>query len=280
MNNNNNINNNNNNNNHHQLHNEYDLEDGVLNHHNPPIYTGGYRYAHFTHTFTSPGHRTHAAEVHGHEQPAVWGWGLPMEENHPRFTVGGWFSTTWIQPLIFNHNVVSMRRGGWCVGCGFYLVNPRLPHHVGDMETRQRFTRPTIDSGAENYKNYYHYACSKSHQANYPLMRWNAMKCLLYPNELIWGVSSNQQHHKHQDSFTYCEMMDLFVGLKLSGQLDVNNGRINWDLTRRYCYILQLTNKTNEQMRRKYRALIVEDKYQRYFTDEFRNTIIDEPVAL
>ena len=82
-----------------------------------------------------------------------------------------------------------------------------------------------------------------------------------------WPIST------HQDSFTYYEMIDLFVGMKLSGELD-NPGRKHWKRIRKYCYILRLNGKSEEQMRMKYRHYTIEDRYSRYFTPLFHNTVI------
>jgi hypothetical protein len=101
---------------------------------------------------------------------------------------------------------------------------------------------------------------------------------------LEWAVSSNQNHHKHQDSFTYPELIDLFVGLKLSGYLDMpQNARKNWRRIRKFCFIIQLFGKTEEQMRRKYRHMVEQingqARYKRYFTPIFHQTIIAQGVA-
>jgi len=68
-------------------------------------------------------------------------------------------------------------------------------------------------------------------------------------------------------------MIDLFVGMKLAGELD-HPGRKRWKRIRNYCYILRLNGKTEEQMRRKYRHYIEQDRYARYFTPLFHNTVI------
>ena len=245
--------------------------DTLQNPNDPPIYTGGYSCPYITYVHTAPGHRSHAAEVHGHNQVSVWGWGYPLQNNHPLYTVGGVFRSEWIRELNFPGSALSTRRAGWCVGCGFKLVNPR-------RERRVRYRLCNIESGAETYLNYFHYACSQSHVSKYTCMRYNAMKCLYHPDTLRWGVSSNQGYHNNQYSFTYCEWVDLFVGLKLSGQLHVE--RKDWTLVRQYCFILILHNKTIEQMKRKYRTMKVNNRWERYFTPLFMETIIHVPVPI
>jgi hypothetical protein len=265
------------------MHNGDDDEDdlvhqylGVPNEDEPgiiPRYTGGFTHAHNTYTFTAPNHETAAAVHHDLVQLARYGHGYAVNQMNIYFTCNGLYNEGWIVPLIFTPYLVTERPGGWCVGCGFYLVEPHQPFN----DVSFYYTIP--ESGCPNYANYFHYACAKSHFSKYNLIRYQASLCLYYPHVLEWALSSNQLHHKNQDSFTYVELIDLFVGLKLSGYLDQQNTRKKWKRIRQFCFILRLNGKTEEQMRRKYRHFVKDDRYARYFTHAFHQTIILPGVA-
>jgi hypothetical protein len=243
---------------------------GAVNENEPnviPRYTGGFTYPHYTFTYTAPGHGTVAANHHGLNQLSVYGWGYVINLNNRQYTCHGLFDADWIVPLQMQHYHTTNRHSGWCVVCGYYLTNPNRPHEsVG-------YYNALPVSGTNNYLNYIHYPCAKSHLVKYATIRYQATLCLFYPNILQWAVSTNQLHHKHQDSFTYSELVDLFVGLKLSGELD-RPGRKNWILVRRYCFILRLNGKTINQMKRKYRSYVVGHRYARYFTQQFLQTVV------
>lgn len=237
-----------------------------------PLYNGGFDKP-FTFTFTAPNHETAAAVHHGVNQLALYGLGYEINIHNIHYTLHGMFDEAWIVPLQHDHFLRTERRGGWCVGCGYFLVNPHRP-----LEP-VAYYHSQPESGNLNYRNYWHYACANSHFFHYALIRYQASLCLYYPHLLSWAVSSNQLHHKNQDSFTYYEMVDLFVGMKLSGALD-DPGRKPWNRIRQYCYILRLNGKTNEQMRQKYRDYSENNRYERYFTDLFHNTVIEYNAAL
>jgi hypothetical protein len=177
----------------------------------------------------------------------------------------------------------TTRRGGWCVGCGFMLVNPNQPYNPNNYDDQVHYYYSSIESGSDNYFNYWHYACSKSQLARYDMIRYQASLCLFHPHSLRWGVSANLGHHKDQESFTYYEMIDLFVGMKLAGFLNFDDDgnwivehRIRWTIIRQYCFIIRLNGKDTEQMRAKYRKMIVDGKYKRYFTQAFFDVVIVE----
>jgi hypothetical protein len=256
---------------------EVDLDDlihihlGAVNENEPnvtPRYTGGYSYPGHTYTYTAPNHETAAALHHGMNQLSVYGWGYELNPNNLHYTCHGLYDATWIVPIELPRYYNTTRPTGWCVFCGFFLTNPeRQNEPVG-------YYNALPASGAENYLNYVHYACSKSHLIHYSKVRYQASLCLYFPQVLAWALSSNQHRHKHQDSFTYMELIDLFVGLKLSGELDRPLDKKNWIRVRRYCFILRLQGKTTEQMKRKYRAYKVNNRYTRYFTPAFMQTVI------
>jgi hypothetical protein len=243
---------------------------GAVNENEPnqiPRYTGGFTHPHHTYTYTAPNHETAAAVHHGMNQLSVYGWGYEVNLHNHHYTCHGLYDENWIVPLQFPRYYTTNRPTGWCVACGFYLTNPDRPNEPVS------YYNALPNSGVNNYLNYVHYPCAKSHLTRYSMIRYQASLCLFYPQILQWALSSNQNRHKHQDSFTYCELVDLFVGLKLAGQLD-QQGRINWIRVRRYCFILRLNGKTIGQMKQKYRAYKENNRYERYFTNIFLQTVV------
>jgi hypothetical protein len=237
-----------------------------------PKYTGGFNHPNrYTYTYTAPAHHTVAATHHGLNQFSYYGHGYQINHLNTYYTCDGIYQENWIVPLQFSRYHETQRPGGWCIGCGFQLVNPqRLYDHVA-------YVYAIPESGVSNYPNYFHYACKKSHHCQYSLMRYQASICLYFAHKLQWAVSSNQDRQNDQESFTYNEMIDLFVGLKLSGFLD--QPLIRWVIVRQFCFILRLNGKTTEQMRSKYRLYIENNRYKRYFTDEFHETIVVDGTA-
>jgi hypothetical protein len=252
-----------------------------------PVYMGGFTIGQYAHSFTGPDHVSAAHVFEGNQQLDVYGQGYHVNPMNTYYSCSGVYDPTWIVPLLFEQNKLgwATRNTGWCRGCGYYLVNPNLapiPMNMNQENGRTWYYYANIASGADNYANYFHYPCAKSHFSCYDKMRYQASLCLFYPNVLRWGVSSNQGHHKDQHSFTYCETIDLFVGMKLAGYLKFDNdgnliphpGRIRWKVIRTYCFILRLINKSTEQMRWKYREYIKDGRFKRYFTQEFFDTTI------
>jgi hypothetical protein len=250
---------------------------------NPPIYVGGFTYNGATKTYAYPNFTSASAALHGHIQNTVYGHGYHVNVGNLAYTCSGIYSSQWIMPQFFDYFLKTTRRGGWCRGCGFYLVNPKDPYHVDDPQDKVNYYYSSIPSGCDNYANYYHYACSKSNFPEYDKMRYQASVCLFYPQSLRWGVSSNVGYHKGQESFTYYEMIDLFVGIKLAGFLNFDDegnripvARMEWKIIRKYCFILRLSGKDREQMRWKYKDMIVDERYRRYFTQAFFDITILE----
>ena len=234
-----------------------------------PLYTGGFQYNHDTLTWSIPGMNNH-----GLVQAAGLGMGLPMEANvhHLHHNL---YTEQWIVPIGGIDTVrTTNTTTGWCFACGWRIVNPNRPLD------RVRFC-PTIvpSSGSNTYKNYCHYSCSRSFLIDYNRMRFAAALCLYSPLRLRWAVSANMGHQGNRVKWCYYEFVDLFVGLKLCGQLDLQEK--DWNLVLRHCLILRLTHKTTVQMTKKYQQMMVvcidsnQPKYKRYFTNAFHDTVIN-----
>jgi len=251
-----------------------------------PVYMGGFKFGHYSFTFTGPDHASAAHVLEGFQQVDVYGQGCHVNPMNTYYSCGGIYDSAWIHLLQFpQHNLGwASRNTGWCRGCGYKLVNPNhapIPMNINQEDGKVWYYYADIPSGSDNYANYFHYPCAKSHFSCYDKMRYQASLCLFYPHVLQWGVSSNQGHHKDQHSFTYCETIDLFVGMKLAGYLNfdddgnlIHPGRISWKNIRTYCFILRLVNKSTYQMKWKYERSIEQDKFKRYFTQVFLDTTI------
>jgi hypothetical protein len=232
---------------------------------NIPIYTGGFNYLHRdTLTFTAANHNGMAAINHGLLQGAYQGHGLPVNHNHVLFSSHNRFvPALWIQPVVLGPCYTTTKVSGWCCACGFKLVNPNL-----NLQQRTKYYIPQPFTQNDNYRNYCHYACSQSHLLDYATVRYNAVMCLYYPLLLSWGVSQNNDHQGRGHKWTYTEVIDLFVAMRLSGQLEAPNKQ--WNLVILYAPILQLRGRNVEQIKKKFEQMQL--VYAQYFTALFLNT--------
>ena len=229
-----------------------------------PKYTAGFTYQHSTLTYTANTHVGIANEYHGLLQPPQLGNGLHMDENYIYYTNFGQFNPAWIvelQGMGDGMCKTTTRNTGFCMACGYKLVNPLRP----DERVKYYIVEP--NHGHANQRNYVHYACSLSHLIRYNIVRFNACKCLFEPGSLEWAVSQNNDYHGQGQRWTYVEFIDLFVALKLSGeQLNIIK---NWARVLRFAPILRLKGRTLGQLTNKY--VQMQNVHAAYFTHVFNN---------
>jgi hypothetical protein len=235
-----------------------------LSNNNVPYFLGGFTYDISSQTWSVPG-----LNPHGNLSDVGMGIDMNMDPTNVEFIEHRMFNPNWIVPLGNLTMVqITQRSTGSCFGCGWKLVNPQQPN---------RYIRycPEVSprSGSINYSTYLHYSCSRSYIISYNRMRHAAALCLYSPHILKWGVSFSTGQKGNKVPWTYVEIIDLFVGLKLSGYFDAPQKP--WELVFKHCLILQLTNKTTRQMGKKYQYMIEiqedtnQPKYMRYFTMSF-----------
>jgi len=238
-----------------------------------PLFTGGFTYHHQTLTWTVPG-----INHHGLLQDSGLGMGIQIEPDIHHMH-HGLYDPDWVV-AVGNINTVRCTKltTGWCLGCGWKLVNPQRPN-----EPVRYCPSITPSSGQDNYRNYLHFSCSRSFLISYNRMRFAAAMCLYSPHRLRWAVSANMGHQGGKTKWMYAEVIDLFIGLKLSGQFHIMPK--NWPLVQQYCLILRLTMKTTAQMKKKYQLMMepAEDtnmpKYLRYFTSAFHAANVEHNPA-
>jgi hypothetical protein len=101
--------------------------------------------------------------------------------------------------------------------------------------------------------------------------------CLYHPEQLEWGLSQNNRHQGLGQKWAYVEVVDLFVAMRLSGQLQLAGDK-NWNRILRYAFILRLRGRSTAQMNKKYQQM--KDTYHHLFTNLFLTTVLPWNEAL
>ena len=150
----------------------------------------------------------------------------------------------------------SQKVVGTCMGCGC----PLKQSYETDEYMEYYGVEP--NEGKRNYRNYMHKHCARSHLVNYDLLRYNATVCLYDKAKLQWGIRKIKQNGEiaEEDTWLYCEQIDLLIALRLSDQMLLehleNNSKARvWNTVLRYAPILQLTGKSIPQCIRKLEGL-------------------------
>jgi hypothetical protein len=241
-----------------------------------PRYTGGFRYAnHMTLTYTAHTHNGLAATQHGMLQAANEGHGLAIDPNNLIFNNHHRYIPNWVRPLVLGNCWTTVRDTGWCMACSYKLVNPR------DQE-RETYYSPTPASPHPNYAYYLHYPCAHSHLVDYNTVRFNAVMALYNPHQLRWAVSQNNGSQGRGQKWAYIEVVDLFIALKLSGQLQPDQlqaGHLqadlkDWNLVLRYAPVLQVRGRNTQMIARKFHQMKLAEGYVHLFTADFHDAAI------
>jgi hypothetical protein len=228
-------------------------------------YSGDYQYGNpwqnpFTFVMDQQGNVV-PNTLHGLHQPGVLGAGLPVDVNNPCFSCSGVFDPAWIVPLSPNPQIGNKHNGCFkvtanshfdglqCYICSFLF----RPNQVA-VALEQRNLLPV------------HYCCSIARVFDYVYSRFQACLCQQFVPELLWAISANEHQPPRNApptwsyTWTYIEVIDLFVALKLSGNLppmlppfnappQVPPG-VDWDVVLSYGPVLRSTRKTAAMLER------------------------------
>ena len=236
---------------------------------NTPTYTCG---------FTFPAYSTRCSKLSSYPPSTVlMGNGYKIIHDDAQFTLNGQYMPTWIRPFINISNNIKYPKNGYCVLCGFEFSNSNKDICYPAID----FTTAGI-SGEKRIHYTCHDSCFKSHLGHYNTMRFNAIKCLYdSSNSLRWGLLMNPSNR-----WLYSEIIDLFVSIKLSGQLhvDVSSGKvksntmIDWNRVLRYGTIVQFMGRTNLDLAHKFSDY--KGKMNCFFHEDFFKTNLNYDKSL
>ncbi len=231
----------------------------------PVLFAGGFTYETPKHYIDSLVHRQRGAQInlpfHGlHLNPAN-GRGLPIDNDNLIYNCHSFFQENLIRnpEEVFGVKTTTTDqygfvRGGFCSGCGFHLINPRRPNET------VKYYNCLPETNIPNQKNYFHYSCYHSRLRDYNYCRSNAASSLIQPPIVSWALSQNNglqdlgpNSIDIRSRWTFMECADLVYGMQLSGETHLLQK--NYERVLAFCPILQCTNKTITQIRKKWQTL-------------------------
>ena len=177
---------------------------------------------------------------------------LPIDGLNAAYNCDNWYDPHWIQPHsqrpLMSAKSASAADGAdvnlMCLCCGWRFKEGDV-YFFSSIHTTMKI----------------HYPCRLSALMDYDLCRFEACLCRQTPPLLSWAVSRNDGHHMPPGNdpltwtrWTYMEVVDMLVALKLSGNFPVGPPYPPhlppgaWVTALQYAPILRSTGKTIAQV--------------------------------